>query len=437
MKHDMILTVNQLQERYEDKNYTGNRYQDYDTAVKELDSKYRAKSQWGCTLTGNIIDLRAAFIIMQGLKIAKIEGEQDAEETVKWIEGFLRYNEIDGIMIYQLASEAELEGKIALWINMKEGDYPSVRFISYVNKKYKIETAPNDYLDYKQIKWKKDNESKWTKVQAPDFVYNKFGGRMYDANDAVPKTIKCLTQIEDVDRAMTDWRLINNLFAAPTLHADCEDEQQAKQLREALYGTDATGSSTNWKIKKLLITTKTNINLLSPEMGGVDSLKEEILAKIKIISGTTAIPIHYLGLLDMLKNRATGINVQEMVIAGTEREREIWKSTWREVIRKAIAKANQQEYRQKRPSKQLNPNAFRVEIPTYTQEQWANLEKVLLPLYLANGISLRYLLSQIPNVDVEAEIKEKEEKENEMFPGFKKEEIPEIPEDEKEEENAD
>jgi len=162
---------------------------------------------------------------------------------------------------------------------MKEGDYPSVRFISYVNKKYKIETAPNDYLDYKQIKWKKDNESKWTKVQAPDFVYNKFGGRMYDANDAVPKTIKCLTQIEDVDRAMTDWRLINNLFAAPTLHADCEDEQQAKQLREALYGTDATGSSTNWKIKKLLITTKTNINLLSPEMGGVDSLKEEILAK--------------------------------------------------------------------------------------------------------------------------------------------------------------
>jgi len=48
---------------------------------------------------------------MQGLKIAKIEGEQDAEETVKWIEGFLRYNEIDGIMIYQLASEAELEGK--------------------------------------------------------------------------------------------------------------------------------------------------------------------------------------------------------------------------------------------------------------------------------------------------------------------------------------
>ncbi len=422
MKNDLILSVNQLHQNYEDKNYTGNRYKTYDEAVKEIDLKYKAEADWGCTLTGNIIDLRAAFIIMQGLKITKVQDEQNADKTVEWIENFLNYNEIDGIMIYQLATEAEIEGKVALWVKLKNGEeYPVVRFISWIDKKYKIETT-DDYLEYKKIYW--ETKSGGAKsLKAEEFVYNKFGGRIAEPNNAAPKIMKCLTQIEDVDRAMTDWRLINNLFSAPMLHVDCEDAEAAKDVKDQLYGTGRDGSSVNWKIKKLLITHKATADLIAPALGGIDSLKEEMISKVKLISGTTVIPIHYLGLLDLLKNRATGENTREVINAGTMKEREIWRSTWREVIKKAIIQANKHPSRVKKSDNyKLNPDAFRVDIPAFTDEQWTHLEKVLMPLYLANGISHRYLLSQIPNIDVESELKEKEEKDEAMFPSFGSEE---------------
>ena len=37
-------------------------------------------------------------------------------------------------------------------------------------------------------------------------------------------------------------------------------------------------------------------------------------------------------LLDLLKNRATGDNTRELVIAGTEKERVIWKGTFKEML---------------------------------------------------------------------------------------------------------
>jgi hypothetical protein len=420
VRNDLISSVNQIQKLWEDKNYSGNRYKGYLSAVKEIDSKYRAESDWGCTLTGNIIDLRASFIIMQGLKVVKKNEQQNADETIKWIQDFLQYNEINGIMIYQLATEAEIEGKVALWIKLKSGEnFPIVRFISWLDKRYNIETT-DDYIEYNNLTWETTAGEKKA-IKAGEFVYNKFGGRIADPNDAAPKVMKCLTQIEDVDRAMTDWRLINNLFAAPILHIDCDDEKLVEQVKKQLLGTGNDSSSVNWKIKKLLITCKSRANLISPSMGGVDSLKEEIISKIKLISGTTVIPIHYLGLLDLLKNRATGENTREVIITGTTKEREIWKSTWREVIKKAIMQANKHPSRVKKSiNSKLNPDAFDVDIPVFTEDQWSHLERVLLPLYLANGISHRYLLSQIPNIDVEREIEEKEEKAQEMFPSFEK-----------------
>jgi hypothetical protein len=418
-KNQMMLSVNRLIDYYE-KEYTGNKYNKYDDAVEAIDEKYRGIAQWGTVLTGNIIDLRAAFVIMNGLKIRKKSNlpedkSNNVDETLEWIENFLDYNEINGIMIYQLASEAEIEGKIALWIRTeKESDYPTIRFISYTNKKYDIQTSKNDYLDYEKITWK-DKSGKNNQLSSEYFVYNKFGGRITDPNEACPVVMRCLTQIDDVDKAMTDWRMINNLFAAPIAHIDTETPAQATAIKDQLLGKSQQAGEINWKLRKLLITSGTKYSLVSPSMGGVDSLEKEITAKVKLISGTAAIPIHYLGLLDLLKNRATGENTREMIIAGTKKPREIWKSTWREVINKSIAAVNagKQKYSDNR---KLNPDCYEIEIPAYTNEQWDHIEKVLMPLYLANGISARHLLSQIPDVDVESEIAEIEENADAKMP---------------------
>ena len=54
--------------------------------------------------------------------------------------------------------------------------------------------------------------------------------------------------------------------------------------------------------------------------------------------------------------------------------------------------------------RRLDPSKVMVDIPVFTEEQWEHLEKVLLPLYLGGGLSIEYLLSQIPNVNVEQEL---------------------------------
>lgn len=398
----------------QDVKYKGNAYTSYENAVIAIEKKYNATADWGVVLTGNIIDLRAAFIIGNGLQIRPTGKKKEAEAELKWIDDFMAYNKLDRELAQELAKEAEIEGKIAIKLAVEKAngwrDYDqmvSMRFISWTDRKYKIIAAPNDYLKYEKLEWmptgtdptKQPATGKET-LKEVEFVYNKFGGRISDPNDAQPKIMKCLTQIDDIDKALRDWREINNLFAAPVPDLECEDEEAAKDA-------DSRTKDFNFKIKKMLIHARSTFGFKGPNMEGVDSLKEEMIAKMKIIAGTTAIPIHFLGLLDLLKNRATGENTREMVVAGTSKERIIWIGTYAEVFEKAMIMWNEAK---KKKSTRLDPSQVQVAIPVYTAEQWEHLEKVLIPLYLGGAISIEYLLSQVPDLDVEEELSRQEDK---------------------------
>ncbi|MCX6575361.1 MAG: hypothetical protein NTV82_03085, partial [Candidatus Aminicenantes bacterium] len=70
--------------------YKGNSYPTYDKAVTEISRKYQGIADWGILQTGNVIDLRAAFIIGQGLKLtAKTE---DAENEMVFTQKFIEDN---------------------------------------------------------------------------------------------------------------------------------------------------------------------------------------------------------------------------------------------------------------------------------------------------------------------------------------------------------
>jgi len=396
--------------------YKGNAYTSYPTAVVAIEQKYSAKADWGVVLTGNIIDLRAAFIIGNGLKIIPTGKKTDAEAELKWANDFMAYNKLDRELAQELAKEAEIEGKIAIKLAVEDAkgwrDYEkmvSMRFISWADVKYLIKSAPDDYMNYEKLIWKASTKTVAGEsvsidagaLEAPHFVYNKFGGRLYDPNDAQPKIMKCLTQIDDIDKALRDWREINNLFAAPVPDIECDDEEAATDVK-------ARVQDFNFKIKKMLIHAKSKFGFKGPSMEGVDSLEKEIIMKIKIVSGTTGIPVHFLGMLDLLKNRATGENTREMVVAGTSKERIIWVGTYAEVIEKGMMLMNEEG---KKKSGTLDPEKIAVDIPIYTAEQWEHIEKVFLPMNLGGRLSLEYLLSQVPNLDVDEEMARQEEKE--------------------------
>lgn len=387
--------------------YKSNAYPSYNAAVSEIDRKYKGTADWGVLQTGNIIDLRAAFIIGDGITVsAKEEG---AEKELEWIEKFLEYNDLDGEVAQEFAKEAELEGKIALKLALEEDKeiekkedkfMISVRFISWLEKKYKVTPNPLDYLDYQKLKWDKTGTYKGETLDAKEFVYKKFGGRIMNPNEAAPKIMKCLTQIENLDKALRDWRQINHIYAGPILYAECEDK---KGVDAAITAMD----NKNFKINKLMAGTF-KLSFLTLDIKGIESIEKEIEADIKMISGATGVPVHFLGFVDLMSNRSTAETLMEMVNAATTKERQTWIGTYEEVIKKAMVMWNEAAEPGMSKEKQLNPDKIKVDIPTITKEHYDRLEKIFLPACLGGKLSDETFLEMIPGLDLKAELKRKE-----------------------------
>lgn len=411
--------------------YKSNAYPTYDAAIAEINRKYNGTADWGVSQTGSIIDLRAAFIIGDGIKPTikkrnepKIEAKKgkvevviEGEKELEWVEKFLEYNDLDEEVAQAFAAEAEMEGKIALKLALevgeekKEGeeeedkDEPeiSVRFISYLDKRYTVKTNPADYLNYQTLSWKETGKYKAETLEAKEFVYKKFGGRIMNPNEAAPKVMKCLTQIENLDKAERDWREINHIFAGPILYGECESKEEVKELLTAM-------TDTNFKIKRILAGTA-KLGFITLDIKGVDSIEREIVSLVKLISGTTGIPVHFFGFVDLMSNRSTAENLMEMINAATTKERQTWIGVYEEVIRKAMVMWNDKVNQGMSQGVKLDPNKIKVDIPIITKEHWLRIEKIFLPAAIAGKISDEAFLTQIPGLDVKAELDRKKERE--------------------------
>jgi len=402
------------------KKYKGNEYTSYKSAVEEINKKYNGTADWGVLQTGSIIDLRAAFIIGEGLKVVKKTDDADAE--YEWAEKFLEYNDLDKEVAQEFAKEAEIEGKLAMKLivekipNSKEGEEKyavSARYVSWTEKNYTIKTNPQDYMRYEKMTWRPEDKNKDETLEEKEFVYKKFGGRINKPNLSAPKIMKCLTQIENLDKALRDWREINEIFAGPILGVECKDSKDVKSAQDAL-------SDKNWKIKKVFVATA-KLYFAQFDIKGVESLENEIITLSKMISGTTGIPVHFLGLPELMSNRAVAENLMELIHAATMKERETWKGAYEEMIAKAMALFNEKVNQGMSKAAQLDPAKIGIEIPVFTKEHWDHLEKIYLPAVIAGKISDEAFQEQIPGFDMDADRKRKEKKEASEFERIKKE----------------
>lgn len=372
----------------------GNNYRSYDEALAALNSKYIATAKWGVLQVGNIVDLRAAFIMGQGPEIiADPDGQREAE----FVQRLFEYNYLDKYASQEFAKESEIEGKILLRLSPEKNDeMVSIRFVSYLDKKYVVETAPDDYLDYQRVTWTPDNETEQVTIDEPNFVYAKFGGRVYDPNAATSKTMKCLTQIDRLDKALFDLRKIDRLFATPTPHVETQERTEAEQIN-----TDV--QNLNWRIGKFFAHTGT-FSFETPSMAGAETLIKEITLNSKIISGTTGVPVHFLGFPELMSNRSTSRDMVAGLAAATSRERETWKSVLEQSARKSMVLMNETVYAQK-PAQQFDPEKITIEISLETESAWEHLRDVMVPLALADKISNELWLSMIPGVNVSDEMR--------------------------------
>lgn len=394
--------------------YVGNDYRDYATAVEAIAEKYNGESDWGCLQTGTCVDLRAAFILGDGIKVIHTTDEKaQAQRELDFAKDFIEYNDLDGELAQEMAKETEIEGKVLIKLFWDAKPYrgrpgmPSARWVSWSSKKYTVEADPNDYLVYRKVAWPAQGTAPAGGALEPEFVYAKFGGRMNDPNKAQPKVMKCLTQIDRLDKALRDLREIDHLYASPTPSFKCDTPQQAANLMGFL-------KDKNWRIGKAIAHVG-EFSMVGIPAEGIASLISEIELNTKMISGTTGIPIHYLGLLDLLKNRATGDNTRELVMAATTKERTIWTAVFQELLEKAMAMYDAQTKKTA-----MDPAKVKIEIPLISQDHWKNLELVLIPAAIGGIISKEFVAEQIPGVDLDLEAKRREkaaEKEQEEAAG--------------------
>lgn len=382
----------------QDTSTIGNAYKDCDKSIDELVRKYDNKADWGNFQARSIVDVRSAFIIGDGIKI----NEQDPitkasmltpsgkySKELNYVQSFLQANDLDEEGAQDYAKEAELEGR-ALFklVPNRETKQIDLQFISYADFKYKVETSPNDYRHYTKVTYKIPGTTLEVTLNEGEFVYKKFAGRINKVNDVTPKTATVLRLLEDLDKALKDFRSINNLFASPTPHFNCDDSTSAEALYKKL-------KEINWKVGKFIATSGTTFSMVGTDAAAGEALVKEITNLAKMISGTVGVPVHFLGLPDLMSNRSVSTDMFEMIIASTNRERKTWIGLYEELFRRVLQMASDNGFGS------FNPEVVSCNLPQVTGEKLKQLSEIWLPLFSAGVVDLDYLLALIPNADPE------------------------------------
>ena len=342
------------------KHYVGlpTRYNSYDKQVTQLGKMYDNLADWGNMIAKNIIDVRTAFSVGQGIDVIKQpEFAGSAEMEIAWCKEFMRFNNLNEEMPQEYTKEAEIEGKILFRFGLDE-ENRNIRLIHvpWRQYKYKITTPPDNYLRYTQADCTAINDGKDISfsLKEPLFVYKRFGGSVNKPNETPPKTAFIIREMEDLDKAIWDWRKINKLFSMPTPVIYAPDKQTAKEVQTWVDGT-------NWRIGKLLILGGLNMKfeLVGWKGDGYTTVQKETESLVKTISGTTGIPVHFFGYPELLSNRDTADNLVELIALSTSKERRTWIGAYEEVFQKAMVIYNTAF------NTNMNPNAITATIKEY------------------------------------------------------------------------
>ncbi len=389
--------------------YTGNPYKSYSSKINALTKKYNGESDWGCMTARNIIDVRAAFIIGNGAKAIKQDGYTGtAERELTFIREFIRFNDLDKESPNDWAVGAELEGKalIRLVVDKVKKNIRTV-YVPWSKYQYTVSADNPDLYHYTKAFYQ-GTDTIDAAVGAPssmsltrdvsfnlnenEFVYVRFGGSSEKINEPIPKTALVLRQVEDLDKELWDWRKINSLFSAPTPVFMVETTDEADRLQNWI-------KETNWRIGKAIVIANGKFDLVCYEGEGFTTLKNALEADVTTVSGSTGVPVHFLGHPELLSNRATAENLLELIEMSTNKERDVWEGGYEELFQKAIVMYNDAFHAG------LNPDAVTAKIPFISSAKLKFIKDVYLPMYESNTISLETFLSYISNIDVDQELK--------------------------------
>ena len=380
---------------------TVNAFTSYESQVRATYAKYNSRESFGNQQTRTVVDLRTAFIAGEGLSVVA-----DKEQTKKWIKDFLFRNRLNGVSFINAVKGTEMAGqalfilKPTLW---RDGSlYTKALRIPYTTKRAYKPVYVDDMVKDEVFDILVRKDGVWVSAGFSNFIYVRTGGDDVNDEGPVTKVGVVLTDLENYDRAIKDIRRLNHVLARVTPVFQTKNDTETTSITKQL-------NDSKWKIGTSYIGSA-EFSYETPGEGAHRNLISELVSTVKTISGTTGVPVHWFGYVDLMSNRSTAESLYELIKNQTINERTEWESALYEMI----VKAQELFIDSGGTGLSLDLN-FQVKLPLLNFGQFLERIRAYSLAYADTAISIDDYRNAIPGIDpaetekaVEAERKEKE-----------------------------
>ena len=302
-----------------------NEYKSYTKQVTETYKKYNGEADFGCAPVRTIVDIRSAFEAGEGMTV--VPGEDAPQDFKDFVNDFIVKNKLNATRLFDIAKTTEMSGYCIPFVkaNGRLKDVPTVCLMA--NNKgsnyYFPDLAHSYDLDsVKGIMRKTKDEPE--RVSVNNFVFIRTGGDGSSCTDLTTRVGIVLTECDAYDKASKEMRELNWKMARITAAFETKNKNETDQVSSWI-------EKTKWAIGKAFVGTA-KLDFKVPGTGAHDNLEKELGSSAKTISGTTSIPVHWLGHTDLMSNRSTAEELYNLINNGTIMERLAIASAMKELI---------------------------------------------------------------------------------------------------------
>ncbi len=305
-----------------------NSYTSYSMQVTEAYKKYCGESEYGNDQVRAVTDARTAFIAGEGMSIAL--GKKSTKKHGELFDLFLEKNKLNGIRLMDLVRTTELSGYaltvVAPSLKKDEKKIPLFGLLQTNRGKVYYSPVSPEMFPYEITGFMRgtgDHKESFN-ISLEFATYIRTGGYGCYSYSPTTKIGTILTECDNYDKALKDMRSLNYTMARITPDFKTTSKGETDAMTNWL-------KKQKWKIGDARIGTA-EFDYKTPGTGAHDNLKSEMVANLKTIAGTTGVPVHWLGWVDQMSNRATAQEMYAMVNNGTIMERTALEASLKEVL---------------------------------------------------------------------------------------------------------
>ncbi len=391
IKELQVTSSDMLRRIQSDTEYDVNPYITHVDQTLEIINKYQGVAYYGTTLVKRLVNVAAALQVPNGIEL---DGDSKLPEY-EYLKLFLDVNQLNEGVAIQLAKEAQFEGQVLLELVWDESDMlVKIRHTMWRAGAYQVHPIGLSNLTGPyEATWTEENEVvKRLSGDMMAFVAFNATRNEDDYIEGWPTLGSLLMRLDTISRDLNDWRQTNKLFAHPTPVFECETQTEVDALTAQLTSSGWTvGTAIAFRGKFLLVASGSYYL----------TFRNAIEANVKLVSGGSGISIAWLGFADVMSNRATAESLGEPLEIVSAADISTWRSFYEEIfnsvinIRNANLDSNQK----------LKPGLIKPKLKPMSDRQWQKLKELFMPAAEKGLITRETFLGQIPNFDIDAELK--------------------------------